>query len=88
MSINHVEYESNGGRNMTPSLEEYLYKIKLYLKDIINHLKNSDTWEIQITIAIRFISSKDSDEEHVIHLKSDNILEIFINDNVMKEVFK
>ena len=73
---------------MTPSLEEYLYKIKLYLKDIINHLKNSDTWEIQITIAISFISSKDSDEEHVIHLKSDNILEIFINDEVMKEVFK
>ena len=73
---------------MTPSLEEYLYKIKLYLKDVINHLKNSDTWEIQITIAISFISSKDSDEEHVIHLKSDNILEIFINDEVMKEVFK
>ena len=88
MSINQVEYDSNGGRNITLSLEEYLYEIKSYLKDIINHLKNSDTWEIQITIAIRFISSKDSDEEHVIHLKSDNILEIFINDEVMKEFFK
>ena len=38
---------------------------------IINHQK-SDTWKIQLTIAINFISSKDVDEESVMHSKSDN----------------
>ena len=28
--------------------------------------------KIQLTIAINFISSKDNDEEHVMHSKSDN----------------
>ena len=29
--------------------------------------------KIKLTIAINFISSKDNDEEHVMHSKSDNI---------------
>ena len=33
------------------SVEEYLNKISPYLKDIINNLKKSDTWKIQLTIA-------------------------------------
>ena len=40
-------------------------------------------WKIQLTTAIDFISSKDNDEECVMHLKSDNI-EILINDKSMK----
>ena len=36
-------------------------------------------WNIQLTIAIKFISSNDNDEECVMHSKSDNI-EIMIND--------
>ena len=32
---------------MAISIEEYLYKIRPYLKDIINNLKKSDTWKIQ-----------------------------------------
>ena len=42
------------------------------MKDIIINLKISDTWKIQLTIAINFISSKDSDSEPVIHLTSNN----------------
>ena len=61
-SNNYIEYESNGDRNKTLSIEEYLNKIRLYLKYIINHFKKSDTWKIQLTIAINFISSKDNDE--------------------------
>ena len=53
------------------SVELYLNKIKLYLKDIIDNLKNSDTWKNQLTIAINFISSQDNNEEHVMDLKSD-----------------
>ena len=43
----------------TPSIKEYLI-------DIINNLKRSNTWKIQLAIAINFISSKDNDEEQTI----------------------
>ena len=47
-------------------------------------------WKIELAIAITFISSKDNDEEHVMHSKIDNI-DIMINyraDEVMEELFK
>ena len=50
----------------------------------------SDTWKIQLTIAVNFISSKDSDEECVMHSKSDNI-ELMINnkaEEVIEELFE
>ena len=43
------------------------------------NLKKSDKWKIQITIANNFISSIDTDEEHVMHSKRNN-REIMIND--------
>ena len=49
------------------------------LQDVINNLKKSVTWKIQLTIANSFISSIDNDEDPVMYLKSDNI-EIIIND--------
>ena len=49
-------------------------------------MKKSDAWKIQLTIATNFISSKDNDEEHVMHSKSDNV-EIMINDQA-GEVFE
>ena len=39
----------------------------------------SDSWKIQLTIAINFLSSKDSYEERVMHSKNGNT-EIMIND--------
>ena len=80
MSSNFIEYETNGDRNKTLSIEEYFIKIRPYLKDIINDVKKSDTWKIQLTIAINFASSKDNNEKCVMHSKSDEI-EIMINDN-------
>ena len=71
-SSNYIEYESNGYRNKTLSVEEYLNKIKTYLKDVINNLQKFDTWKIQLTIAHNFISSMDNDEQHVRHSESDN----------------
>ena len=88
-SNNYVEYGSNGDRNKSLSVEEYINKIRPYLKDIINNLKKCHTWKIQSAIANNFISSIDNNEEHVIHSKSDNI-EIMINDEadeVIKELF-
>ena len=73
------------------SIEEYLNKIKPYLKDIINNLKKSDMWKIQLTIAINFIFFKDNnDEERDMQSKSDNI-EIMMNreaDEVIEEPFE
>ena len=89
MSNNYIEYKSNGDRNKTLSVEEYLNKIRPYLKNVINNLKISDTWKIKLTIVNNFIYSIDNDEERVMHSKSDNIL-IMINDEaneVIKELF-
>ena len=79
-SNNYTEYKSNGDRNKTLSVEEYLDNIRPYLKDIINNFKKSGTLKIQLTTAISLISSKDNDEEGtLIHSKSDS-REIMIND--------
>ena len=53
------------------------------MKDIINNLKKSDTWKIQVIIAISFIYSKYDDEEREMHSKSDNV-DIMINDKAGK----
>ena len=80
-SNNYIEYESNG--NKTLSVEKYLNKIRPYLNYVINNLKKCDTWEIQSIIANNFISSIDTDEERVVHSKSDNI-EFIMNDESEK----
>ena len=88
-SNSYIEYESNGDKNITLSVEEYINKARPYLKDIINNLKNFETWRIQLTISNKFIFSIDNYEERVIHSKSDNI-EIMISeeaDEVTKELF-
>ena len=54
-------------------IEEYLNKIKSYLKDVIIDLQTSDPWKIQLIVAINFISTKDTNEEEIMHWKSDNI---------------
>ena len=86
LSNNYIEYKSKGDRNKTLSVEGYLDKTIPYLKIIID-LKKSDTWKIQLTVKINFISSKnDNDDTCVILLKNDNI-EIMINDEA-DEVIK
>ena len=80
----------NGDGNKTLSIEEYLKKIRQYLKDIMNDVKKFDLWKIQLTIAINSISSRDTDEERAMHSKSDN-MEIMINDKadeVIEELFQ
>ena len=57
----------------TLSIEVYINKIRPCLKDIINNLKTSDTWNIKLIIVIKLRSSKDTDEERLMHSKSDNI---------------
>ena len=45
-SNNYIEHEGKGDKNKALLVEEYLNKIRLYLKTIINNLKKSDTWKI------------------------------------------
>ena len=66
-SKNYTKYESNGDINKALSVEEHLNKISPYLRDIINNLKKSDTQKHQLTIANKFISSIDNEEEGVMH---------------------
>ena len=56
----------------------------------MNDLKKYDTWKNQLTIAINFMSSKDNDEDRVMHSKNDNI-KVTINnktDEVIEKLFQ
>ena len=71
-SKTYIEYVSNGYKNKALSITKYLDEIKPYLKNIINNLKKSNTWKIQLTVAINIVSPEDTDEEREMHSKSDN----------------
>ena len=72
---NYKKYESNGGKNRNLSLHEYLNKIESYLRNIAISFQSSDTLKIQLTTAINFISSKDSEEEcHKVNFNCSYIL--------------
>ena len=73
-SSNYIEYKSNGDKDKTLSIKDYLDEIKPYLSDIINYHKTQGECKIHITMAINFFSSKDSEEIRTMHSKSDNIL--------------
>ena len=56
---------------------------------IIKH-KTQSEWKIQLTMAINFISSKDSDETRTMHAKSNNV-EIMMGsetNEIIEELFK
>ena len=59
------------------------------MSDIIINLQESDTWKIQLTIAINFISSEDAEKGRVMHSKSDNVEFTSYNDTneVADELF-
>ena len=57
LSNSYIEYKSKGDRKPV-SVEEYLNKIKPYLKGIANDLRKCGTVKIQLTITINFILLK------------------------------
>ena len=86
----YIEYKRNGYKNRDLSLDEYLNNFKPYLRNIIINLQNSGTLQIQLTIAIDFISSKDSEEERGVHTSKNDIIFTFysvVND-VTEKLFK
>ena len=59
------------------------------MRNILTDFQNSDTLKIQLTIAVNFISSKDVEEERVMHSRSNNIKFTTYNDvsEVVDELF-
>ena len=80
----------NGYKDKNLPIEEYLNKIKPYLKDIMIDLQKSDTWKIHLATAINFISFKETDEEWTTHSENDNIeVMIYGNlDKIIEELFE
>ena len=60
------------------------------MRNIIIDLQKSGVWKIQLTIVINFISSKDVEEERVMHSWTDNIKFTSYNDanKVIDELFE
>ena len=56
------------------------------MKDILNNLHKSATWEIKLTMSSSCLH-KDTDEEQVVHSKSNNI-ETMINDEAYEVIKK
>ena len=50
------------------------------MRNIIIDLHNSDTWKMQLTILINFISSKDVEEELIMHASIRNVKFTSYND--------
>ena len=89
-SNNYIECESNGDKNRNLSLDEYLDKTEPYLSNMIIDFQNSDTWKIELTIAINFIFLKDAEDERVMHSSRDNVrfTSYSDTDEVIDELFK
>ena len=68
-NINYIPSESMGDKSKTLTIKQYLDMIRPYLRDVINDYKTKGEWNIYLTIAISFISSKYSDETRTMHLK-------------------
>ena len=81
---NYIEYEISGDKSNI-SVKEYLNKIKPYSRDIITDLQKSVTWNIELTVVINFIFSKDTDKEQVMHSNTNHV-DIITYDNANKVI--
>ena len=59
------------------------------MRDLITDIQKSDTWKIELAIAINFTSSIDSEKQYIMHSKSDNLKFKSCNDanEVVEELF-
>ena len=69
---NYIQYESIEDKDKALTIKKYLYMIRPFLNDMVNDHKTQGEWKIQLIIVINFLYSKDSDEIHTMHAKSDN----------------
>ena len=86
---NFVEYQSNGNKDKSISIERYLRIITEYLKKMIDSKKKSGEWKTQLIMKIIFISSRNFIGSRDMCSKSDNIeIMIWGNSNeIIKNLF-
>ena len=68
---NYRVYESRGSQYYE-SLEEYLSKIKPYLETMIREYMSTGEWKLQLTISVKFISSRNPEQIHIRYSYSEN----------------
>ena len=64
-------------------LSSILKRLNHFWQNVIDKVKKSDEWKIQLTMKVRLLSSKDNDHEKSINSKSNN-MEIMIGNEPMK----
>ena len=60
-SSNYIDYESNGDKAKKLSIKDYFNEIRPYLNDLIDSYRTHSEWKVQLTMAIKFFSFKDSE---------------------------
>ena len=81
----YIEYKSEDEEK--PLFEEYPKSFRLCLHDMINGLKKSGLWKINLTMKRKFISAKVNNEEHMMQAKHDNRKIKAISDKIVEELF-
>ena len=72
------------------SLDQYLHAIRLYVKELINtFIGYIDAWKTQVASILLFISSKDTDGERDMYLKSekDTVITSSNTNDLLKTIF-
>ena len=89
--IGYNLYESRGDKDKISPAEQYLVKIKPYLRDLINNHKTTESgeWNIQLNMHTSFISSKGTGEARNINTLSDNekIMGGYKTDDIINNLF-
>ena len=88
---NYKYYESRGDKEKRLSVRQYLNKITSHLYDLINdHRIARRVWEIQISMRVNFISSKDTGETRTIYVWSNNESIMWGSDagDIIRELFR
>ena len=91
----YIQYENKGDKGKNLSIKEYHdHKTRGLVRYHSGNKawleETSSEWKIQVTMAVNFISSKDSDETRTMHTKSNNV-EIMMGsdtDEIIEELFE
>ena len=90
--IGYKLYENRGDKDKISSAEQYLVKIKPYLRDLINERKTleSGEWKIQLNMHTCFISSEGTGETRNINILSDTekIMWVYETEDIVNNLFK
>ena len=55
LSSNYIEYDSNGDKDKTLSIKEYLDESRPYLNNVMKNHKTQEEWKIHLTKTINLI---------------------------------